>query len=83
MTIQGLKRCWFENLESTEALRDAIVFLTCADIRIGTVRVRYPNRLGDPIANGALTFDEFCKRCSVELVEVEQDGNDVHALPRR
>jgi hypothetical protein len=80
MTIQGLKRCWFENLESTEALRDAIVFLTCADIRVGTVRVRYPNRLGDPIANGAVTFDEFCKRCSVELVEVEQDGNDVHAL---
>ena len=38
-----------------QALRDAITFLNCADIDIGTVRVRYPNRINDPIANGALS----------------------------
>lgn len=78
--VQGLKRCWFDNLESTQALRDGITFLNCADIDIGTVRVRYPNRINDPIANGALSFDEFCKRCSARTVEVEQDGNDVHTV---
>ncbi len=78
--VQGLKRCWFDALESSDALRDAIVFLNCADIDIGAVRVRYPNRIDDPIANGALTFDEFCKRCSVQALEVEQDGKAVHSL---
>lgn len=80
MTFQGLKRCWFDNLQSSGALRDAIVFLNCADITVGTIYVKHPNRIDDPIANGAVTIDEFCKRCSIDQVVVEQDTKDVHSM---
>jgi len=83
VVFQGLKHCLIENFESVNAPTSACIVSTCADVTLRGVRIVHPNRLNDPIDNSGVTIDEFCKRITASDIEVEQDGNHVHALGLR
>jgi hypothetical protein len=77
--FQGIKRCQLDGIESLNAPTRAVTISSSADVHFGTVRVLFPNRLDDPLDNGALGIDEYCKRITGELVQVETDDHGVHS----
>ena len=80
LIFAGVKRVWIDGLESNDAPNRGLVLSGCADVRLDNVRVVKPNRVGDPLDNTAIYVDEFCKRISGAGLEVETDGNAIHAL---
>lgn len=71
--FQGLKRSYIENAFSFNAAQTGITISTCSDLTFGTIRAIYYNRSNSENGIGVY-IDQYCKRITGNLVEVEQDA---------